>query len=149
MNLSERIAADLAKAMKAREASVVDTLRMLRAAVKNAEIDKGKALDDEGVVAVVRTMVKQLRDSIEQFKSGGRQDLADKTEAEIGTVSAYLPPELSDEEVKAAVAKAISALGAAGPKDFGKVMGSVSSELKGRVDGARLSGVVRDSLGAL
>lgn len=149
MGISERVSADLAKAMKEREASVVDTLRMLRAAVKNAEIEKGKPLDDEGIVVIARTMIKQLRDSIEQFKSGGRQDLVDKSEAEIVTISSYLPPELSDEEVKRAVLRAISSLGATGPKDFGKVMGSVSVELKGLVDGSRLSGVVKGCLGVV
>jgi len=149
MSLSEKIVADLGTAMKKREASVVDTLRMLRAAVKNAEIDKHGPLDDAGIVALIRTSIKQLRDSIEQFKAGGRQDLADKAEAEIVTLAGYLPPELSDAELEAAVDKAIAALGATSAKDFGKVMGAVSSELKGRVEGSKLSAVVKNRLGGV
>lgn len=142
MTLTERIAADLADAMKRKDAERVDTLRMLRAAVKNAEIDKGRALADEEVVAVLRTSTKQLKDALEQFRAGKREDLAGKNERELAVLGAYLPAELSDADLAVIVDRAV----AAGGGDFGKVMGAVMAEVKGKADGSRVSASVRARL---
>lgn len=147
MTLTEHIAADTAAAMKRKEASVVDTLRMLRAAIKNAEIEKHEALTDEEVIAVLGTMLKQLRDARAQFVSGQREDLVTKTDAEIAVLSGYVPAQLTDEEIDAVITESIAAVGAQGMKDFGKVMGMVSQKTKGRAEGSRVSERVRGALG--
>lgn len=146
MTLAERIAADLVSAMKAREASVVDTLRMLRASVKNTEIDKGHVLDDEEIVAVIRTTQKQLRDAAADFRAGKREDLVAKAETEQKVLAAYLPAELPDSEIKAIVQKVIAEIGLVGPKDFGRVMGKAVAEIKGRAEGSKVSEMVKAEL---
>ncbi|MBP9749108.1 GatB/YqeY domain-containing protein [Patescibacteria group bacterium] len=149
MTLADRIAADLSTAMKQKEASVVDTLRMLRAAVKNVEIDKQRPLADEEILAVLRTSLKQLADAKEQFVQGDRKDLVQKTEAEMVVLNAYLPPEMSDGDLEATVRAVVADVGATSAKDFGKVMGAVVLKVGGNASGGRVSAVVKTVLGSL
>lgn len=149
MALSEQVEKDLIAAMKAKEGLKLSTLRMMKAALKLKQVELGKPLDDAEAIAVLRTLVKQRRESIAQFRKGGRDDLAGKEEAEIGIVEAYLPAALSDEEIEAAVAAAISETSSSGPKDLGRVMKSTMAKLAGKnVDGRRVSEKVRAKLGA-
>lgn len=147
MSLIETIDNDLKSAMKAREASVVETLRMLRATMKNAQIDKQRPLTDEEVVALLRTSLKQLADARAQFAQGGRDDLVAKTDAEIAVLTRYLPPALPEAELDAIVAAKVAQIGA-DPKNFGKVMGAVMKEVAGRADGAAVQAAVKAALGS-
>lgn len=149
MSIKERIAADTSEAMKRRDAGKVDALRLLRAAIKNAEIDKRRELSDEETVSVIRTSLKQLKEAREQFAAGGRPDLVEKNDREIGILSAYLPAELSAAELGALVKETVGSLPAAGPKDFGKVMQAVMGKVAGRVEGSRVSEEVRKVLGSV
>ncbi len=149
MALPEQVEKDLIAAMKAKEVLKLSTLRMMKAALKLKQVELGKPLDDAEALAVLRTLVKQRRESIAQFRKGGRDDLAGKEEAEIGIVEAYLPAALSDEEIEAAVAAAISETSSSGAKDLGRVMKSTMAKLAGKnVDGRRVSEKVRAKLGA-
>lgn len=149
MGLVEQIDQDLRSAMKAQEALRLSVLRMVKAALKNKQVELQKDLEDSEVVAVLRTLVKQRRDSVEQFRKGGRNDLADKEEAEIKIVEGYLPASASDSEIETAVTAAIIETGATGAKDFGKVMKATMAKLAGKnADGKRVSEVVKAKLGA-
>jgi uncharacterized protein len=136
----------LVEAMKSKDSAKTEAIRYLTAAIQKKEKDSKKELDDQGVIAVISTMSKQRRDSIEQFKQGGRDDLVAKEEAELEFLTSFLPPQLSQDEVTAVVVKAIAAVGAAGPKDMGKVMKQVMQELSGKADGQLISSVVKDEL---
>ena len=131
MGLRERINEEIKVAMKAREAENLATLRLLLSAVKQREVDERITLDDAGVIGVVEKMIKQRKDSIEQFDKAGRKDLADKEMAEMALLQGYLPAQLSQAEIEAVVAEAISASGAMTPSDMGKVMGLVKAILAG------------------
>src|SRR5262245_45850055 len=120
--LTERITADLTAAMKAKEAARVSVLRMAKAALMNKEIDKKGSLDDAEAAQVLRSLVKQREDSVEQFKKASRQELVDKETAEIAVLKGYLPQEASDTDLQAAIEQAIKETGAASPKDMGKAM---------------------------
>ncbi|MFC1639111.1 GatB/YqeY domain-containing protein [Patescibacteria group bacterium] len=146
MTTRERIENDLVAAVKGREASVVSTLRMLRSALKNAEIDKRGELDDDEVVAMVGKEVKKLEDSIKDFEKGDRRDLVDSARAEVETLKKYLPEPLSDEELRAIVEAKAAELGEVSPSDFGRVMKAVMAEAKGRADGGRVSALVKEKL---
>ena len=148
MDLVQRIAADLTDAMKRKDASVVDTLRMLRAATKNAEIEKRRPLEEPETVAVIRSSIKQIKDARQDFLTGGRQDLVDKADAETAVLGKYLPAELTDDELKAIVEEAVAASGAAGPKDFGKAMGAAMKAVAGRAEGGRVGELVKARLGS-
>jgi len=149
MTLNEKIAADITSAMKAKDAPRLSALRMLKAAVMNKEVEKGRSLEDSEVLQVVASLVKQRRDSIEQFSNAGRTDLVDKEAGEIGILEAYLPPAVPVEEIDAAVAAAIAESGATSAKDMGKVMKAVMPKLAGRnVDGRAVNEAVRRKLGA-
>jgi uncharacterized protein YqeY len=149
VSLNEKIAGDIATAMKAKDAGRLSALRMLKAAVMNKEVEKGRNLEDAEVLQVVASLVKQRRDSIEQFSKAGRSDLVDKETAEIGVLETYLPPAVSPAEIDAAVAEAIAETGAASPKDMGKVMKAVMPKLAGKnVDGRAVNEAVRRRLGA-
>jgi uncharacterized protein YqeY len=149
MTLMERISQDLTSAMRAREQLRLSALRMAKAALMNREVEKGRALDEGEEQQVIVSLIKQRRDSIEQFRQGGRQDLADKEAAEIATLEVYLPPPVDPAEIERAVTEAITEVGAASPKDLGKVMKVVMPKLAGRaVDGRTLSELVRRKLGA-
>ena len=147
MSLKEQIVSDLTVSMKAQDASRTSTLRMIKAAMMNREIEKGGALDDEEMTKLLRSMVKQRRDSVEQFEKGGRQELADKEKSEIETIEAYLPQAASREEIEAAVAAAIAESGASTIKDMGKVMKATQAALSGKnADGRMVSEIVKAKL---
>ena len=148
MNLNEQLGADLTAAMKARDAARLSALRMLKAAVMNKGVEKGRDLDDAEVLQVVASLVKQRRDSIEQFDKAGRADLVEKETSEIAVLERYLPPALSQDEINAAVAAAIAETGATSPKDMGKVMKAVMPKLAGKnADGKAVNEAVRRTLG--
>src|SRR5215208_4812917 len=149
MNLSEKIGADITAAMKAKDAGRLSALRMLKAAMMNKGVEKGRDLDDAEVLQVVSSLVKQRRDSIEQFSKAGRTDLVDKETREVAVLEHYLPPAASVEEIDAAVAAAIAESGATSPKDMGKVMKAVMPKLAGKnADGRAINEAVRRKLGA-
>ncbi len=149
MALNDQVSADLTAAMKARDASRLSALRMLKAAVMNKSVEKGRDLDDAEVLQVVASLVKQRRDSIEQFAKAGRSDLVEKETGEIAVLQAYLPPSATAEEIDAAVAEAIAETGATSPKDMGKVMKAVMPKLAGKnADGKAVNEAVRRTLGA-
>lgn len=149
MSIVEQVEKDLPAAMKAQEALKLSVLRMMKAALKNKQVELGKPLDDAQAVAVLRTLVKQRHESVEQFRKGGRNDLADKEEAEIKIVESYLPAAATEEEIDVAVVAAIAETGATGSKDLGKVMKTAMAKLAGRnVDGKRVNEKARAKLGA-
>ena len=149
MALSDKVNADIAAAMKARNAPRLSALRMVKAAIMNKGVEKGRDLEDGEVLQVIGTLVKQRRDSIEQFATAGRTDLVDKETAEITVLEEYLPPAATAEEIDAAVAAAIADTGAASPKDIGKVMKAVMPKLAGKnADGRTINERVRLKLGA-
>ena len=147
MTLKEQIVSDLTAAMKAREAARTSTLRMVKAAFMNREIEKRAALDEEESLKLLRSMVKQRRDSIEQYVKGDRQELADKEQAEIDVIEAYLPQGASAAQIEAAVSEAIAETGAAAMKDMGKVMKAAQAKLAGQnADGRAVSEIVKAKL---
>ena len=147
MRLRDKISNDLMAAMKAKEAERLSVLRMMKAAVKNKEIDIRQELEDAQVAQVLITMIKQRKDSIEQFTQGGRLDLADKETAEIKVIQEYLPAAVTNEEVEAAVQAAIAETGAASIKDMGKVMKACMAKFAGKpVDGSKVSEIVKAKL---
>ncbi len=149
MRLIDRLSTDIAAAMKAREPARLTALRMLKAALMNKEVEKVRALGEHEEHQVVSSLIKQRRDSIEQFRAGGREDLAAKEEAEIAILDTYLPPAVSADVIQAAVDRAVADTGASGAKDTGKVMKAVMATLSGQtVDGRRVNELVRQKLGA-
>lgn len=143
MGLREQLREDLKAAMRAQDATRRGTIRMLEAAIKNAEIEKrGKELEDPDILAILQRQLKQRRDSIEQFERGGRKDLADIERAEIEVIRAYLPEQLSEDDIEAAAKRIIGQTGATGPGDRGKVMGPLMQELRGKADGSAVNSVV-------
>src|SRR5882762_8129760 len=146
--LRDQVNADISSAMKAKDAPRLSALRMLKAAIMNKGVEKGRDLDDAEVLQVVSALVKQRRDSIEQFSKAGRTDLVDKETAEVGVLQYYLPPAASVEEIDAAVTAAIAETGATSAKDMGKVMKAVMPRLAGKnADGRAVSDSVRRKLG--
>lgn len=149
MTLAAKINADIAAAMKARDAARLSALRMLKAAVTNKAVEKGRDLDDGEVVQVIASLVKQRRDSIEQFSKAGRTDLVEKETAEIGVLDEYLPPAATAEDIDAAISAAIAETGATSARDIGKVMKAVMPKLAGKnADGRAVNEAVRRKLGA-
>jgi uncharacterized protein len=147
MSLEQSLSADIVTAMKAKDPIRLTALRMLKTALTNKSIEKGRALEGAEELQVVSMLVKQRRDSIEQFTKGGRQDLADKEQAEITVLNGYLPASASDEEVAAAVAAAVAETGATSAKDMGKVMKAAMAALSGKtVDGKKVSEAVKARL---
>ncbi len=141
------IKSDLQEAMKDRDNDKVATLRMLVSSLNNAEIDKGRELNDDEVVEVLSKEAKQRRESIEAYRDGGREELAEQEEAELELIQQYLPEPFSDEEVEAFVEDVIEETGAETMQDMGRVMGRVMPELKGRYDGSKAREIVEDKLG--
>src|SRR5689334_22448604 len=138
--LKERLDADLKDAMRAKNELATSVLRMLKSAVKYKEVEPGAtALEDAGVMQVISTMIKQRRDSVEQFRAGNRADLADKEEKEIGILQGYLPQQLTAEQLTAEVAAAIKEAAATSPKDMGNVMKILNPKLKGKAEGKVIS----------
>jgi uncharacterized protein YqeY len=147
MTLQQKIQLDLSEAMKAKDQLRLSVLRMMKTAVKNKEVEKMKPLEDGEVISVLNTLVKQRKDSVEQFRKGGREELAQKEEAEIKIVEEYLPAAASDEEIRDAVAEAIRETGALSMRDMGKVMKATMARLAGKsADGSRVSQLVKERL---
>lgn len=146
MTLKSRINEDMKAALRARDAPRLSAIRLLMAGIKQREVDERVELDDAGIVAVIDRMLKQRRDSIQQFEAAKRQDLADAEKFEVEVLSAYLPQALSTEEVEAAVTAAIAASGAKGMADMGKVMAVLKPQLAGRADMGQVSARVKAAL---
>ena len=146
MSLKIRITEDMKAAMKAKDAQRLGTVRLLLSAMKQREVDERIELADADILAILEKMLKQRRDSIAQYEAGGRQDLADVEKFEISVLSGYMPQQLSAEEVAAAVAEAITAAGATGPQDMGKVMAVLKPKLAGTADIGAVSALVKAKL---
>ncbi len=148
MSLKVRITDDMKSAMKAGDKDRLKVVRLMMAAIKQVEVDSRIELDDAGTVAVLEKMVKQRRDSVFQFKQGGRQDLVDIELAEIDVLNAYLPEQLNEAELDALIDEAIQSTGAEGIRDMGKVMGVIKSKAAGRAEMGAVSAKVKARLGA-
>lgn len=146
MSLKERITEDMKTAMRARETERLGTIRMIQAAIKQREVDERIALDDAQVLSVIEKMIKMRKESIAQFESGGRADLAAKENQEIQLLQAYMPAQLSTEELDALIAAAIAETGAASIKDMGKVMAQVKQKAQGRADMAAVGAKIKAKL---
>ena len=146
MNLAERINEDMKAAMRAKDSARLDAIRMLRAAIKQKEVDGRTTLDDAGITAVIDKLAKQRRDSIDAFRKAGRQDLVDKESAELALLEGYLPARLSAEEVAAEVQALLAELGASGPADMGRAMGAAKARFAGRADMGAVSAAVKAAL---
>ena len=146
MSLKEQLTADMKEVMKNKEKARLAVIRMVRGAIRQQEIDGQKELGEEDVIAVISKEVKMRRDSIEEFQKGGREDLVEKTQAEIDVLLPYLPAQLSEDEVRELVKAAVEQTGAATPKDMGKVMGVLMPKVKGRADGKMVNTIVKSFL---
>lgn len=144
--IKDRIVEDMKSAMRAQEKDRLATIRLILAAFKQREVDERIELSDEQVLATLNKMIKQRRDSVEQYESGGRTDLAQKEAAEITLIQSYLPAQLSTAEIEQAVAAAIQEAGAASAKDMGKVMGLLKAKLQGKADMTVVSSKVKEKL---
>jgi uncharacterized protein len=148
--MRDKINTDLKAAMKSGDKARVGTLRLVNAAIKSADIEARPAgkdqISDADILGVLAKMIKQRRDSIEQYKAGGRDDLVDKEAAEIAVIETYLPQQMTEAETKAAIEAAIKDTGAAGPRDMGKVMGALKAKYTGQMDFGKASGVVKGLL---
>jgi uncharacterized protein YqeY len=147
MSLKDQINDDLKQAMRDKNESRVATLRLLTAAIKQREVDERVTLDDARIVGVAEKLIKQSRESIEQYTKGNRPDLVAKEQADIAVWQAYMPAQLSDAEIDAAIAEAIGASGAASIKDMGKVMGLLKTKLAGRADMGKVGARIKARLG--
>jgi hypothetical protein len=146
MTLKDRVTEDMKAAMRAREAGRLSAIRMLLAAIKQREVDSRAEADDTAVLAIVEKLIKQRKDAIAQFAAGGRADLVAKETAEVEVLADYLPQQMSDAEVGAAIDAAIAEAGAAGPAAMGRVMGLLKPRLAGRADIGRVSAMVKGRL---
>ncbi|MFN8519904.1 MAG: GatB/YqeY domain-containing protein [Chloroflexota bacterium] len=149
MSLADRLQADMKDAMRDGDALKRDTLRMVLSAAHNAQVAARRPLTDDELVGVLSKEAKTRRESIEAFSAVGRTDLADKERAEAGIIAAYLPAALTEDEIRAMVAEAISTTGASSARDLGKVMGALSPRIRGRADGKQVSGLVAQELAKL
>ena len=147
MTIPEKIQADLVAAMRNKEVLRLSVLRMMKSAVQLKEVEKMKALEENEVLAVLNTLVKQRRDSVEQFRTGGREELARKEEAEIKIIEEYLPAAASEEDIRRAIEEAMQEIGASSMKDMGKVMKAALARLTGKTaEGSRVSQMVKEKL---
>jgi uncharacterized protein YqeY len=147
MSLKDRITEDMKAAMRAKDTQRLGAIRMLTAAIKQKEVDERVTLDDDtAVIAIVDKLIKQRKDSIEAFQKAGRQDLADKEQAEAAVLQAYLPARLSADEIAAEVKAIVAETGAKGPSDMGKVMGAAKQRLAGKADMGQVSAAVKAAL---
>ena len=146
MSLKERITEDMKNAMRAKDSERLGTIRLLLAAIKQREVDERIVLDDANVIAVTDKLIKQRKDSFSQFQAAGRDDLASKKASEMLVLQEYMPQQLSEAEVAAAVLAAVAETGAAGPQDMGRVMAVLKAQLAGRTDMSKLSGQVKAAL---
>jgi hypothetical protein len=146
MTLKEQITEDMKSAMRAKEAERLGTIRLLLAAIKQREVDERITVDDAGIIAIIEKLMKQRKDSIEQFQKAGRTDLVDQESKELAILQAYMPAQLSAAEVQSAIQKVIADLGASGPQDMGKVIGALKAQLAGKADMGMVSGLVKAAL---
>jgi uncharacterized protein YqeY len=146
MSLKDQITEDMKNAMRAKEVARLGTIRLLLAAIKQREVDDRIVMDDASVIATIEKMIKQRKDSISQFEKAKRDDLVAIEAAEMVILQDYLPAQLSDAEVAAAVAAAVASTGAAGPQDMGKVIGVLKGQLAGKADMGKVSGLVKAAL---
>jgi uncharacterized protein len=146
MPLKDRITEDMKTAMRAGEKERLGTIRLILSAIKQREVDERITLDDSQVLAAIEKMIKQRKEAITQFETGGRADLVAKETAEIGVLQAYLPAQMSDAEIDALIAEAIASTGAASIKDMGKVMGAVKAKAQGRADMGAVSARIKQKL---
>lgn len=146
MSLKDRISDDMKAAMRAKDSERLSTIRMLLAAMKQKEVDERITLDDTIVVGIVDKLIKQRKDAANQYAQAGRADLADKENAEIAVLEAYLPQRLSGEEIAAEIRRIVAEVGATGPADMGKVMAAAKAALAGRADMALVSAAVKQAL---
>jgi uncharacterized protein YqeY len=144
--LKEKIEHDLIESMKAHAEEKLSVLRMLKSAVKNVEIAKQKELEEADILQILQGQIKSRRDSVDLYTKGGRPELAEKEESEIKILAEYLPEQISEDEIKNIVAKAVTDLGATGMQDMGKVMGKIMPEVRGKADSTLVSQIVKDSL---
>lgn len=144
--LHDQLTQDLAAAMRGGDHRSRDVIRFLRAAIKNAEIEKQRPLSDDDIRAIIRTQIKQRRDAIELFRKGGREELAREEEAQIDVLQRYLPAQYNDSELAEIVVKVADALGASSPKDLGRLIGAVRAQVGERAEGRRISEAVRAEL---
>jgi len=146
MTLADRLQEDLHRALRAGDSLRVSTIRLARAAIHNASIERGRALTDAEIEEIITREMKRRREAIEAFGKGGRDDLVQKETLELAILSEYLPPQLSEADLRAIVAEAVAQVSAAGPQDMGRVMGAVMPKVKGRADGGLVSRLVREAL---
>ncbi|MCO5175538.1 MAG: GatB/YqeY domain-containing protein [Thermomicrobiales bacterium] len=146
MSLAEQLVSDLRDAMKSGDTQRREVIRFLRASIKNAEIDKHAELTDEEIEAVIRGQIKQRRDSIDMFRKGGRDDLADAEAAQVAVLQTYLPAQISDDEAEELVRRVVEESGATSPKEMGKLMPALMQAAAGRVEGRTLSALARAEL---
>ncbi|KAF3999942.1 GatB/YqeY domain-containing protein [Glaciimonas immobilis] len=146
MSLKDQITEDMKSAMRAKEAAKLNTIRLITSAIKQKEVDERITVTDTQVLAIIEKMIKQRKDSITQFEAGNRQDLADIEKAELVVLTAYMPAGLSDAEINAEITAAVSASGALGPQDMGKVMAILKPKLAGRADLTAVSVLVKVAL---
>lgn len=147
MSLKEQIEQDLVEAMKSKNETQVSTLRMLKSAIHNSEIQKKQELKDEDILAVIQSQIKSRQDSIALYEQGDRQELADKEKTEIEILKKYLPEQMGEEEIRDIVKKAITDTSAADIQDMGKVMGALMPQVKDKADGSLVSKIVKEELG--
>jgi uncharacterized protein YqeY len=147
MSLKAQISEDMKTAMRAKDMQKLGVIRLLQAAIKQREVDERIELDDAAVIAAIEKMLKQRRDSIAAFEGANRMDLADQEKFEVTVLQAYLPAQLSEEEINAIIAKVVTETGAAGAKDMGKVVGAVKPLVAGKADMAKVSGLIKAALG--
>ncbi len=146
MSLQDRLTQAMKEAMKAKDSLRLNTIRGVRTAIKNREIETGRPLDDDAVVGVISSLAKQRRESAAAYADGGRPELAAKEEAELQVLQEFLPAQLSEEEIRALIAETVAAVGAQGPKDMGRVMKELTPKTRGRADGKLVSELVRAHL---
>lgn len=148
MSLNEQIGEDLKQAMKSRDALRLSCLRMLRAGLKNLQVEKGRALNDEEIRSVISSMIRKGKEAATEFRAGNREDLAAKEENEIQVLFGYLPQQLTPEQIEAHVREIISELSAQGPKDMGKVMKAATARMAGQAEGKQVSDIAKRLLAA-
>jgi uncharacterized protein YqeY len=144
--LKNQIIADMKSAMKAKDSATLKAVRMIVEAIKQKEVDTREELDDQGILAVIQKMVKQRKDSIDQFTQAGRGDLVAVEEAELKVINLYMPKQLSENEIESVVDQVISQTGASGMQDMGKLMGVLKAELSGKADMGTVSNIIKSKL---
>lgn len=148
MPVKQDLDSALKEAMKAKNEAALDAIRAVKSAVKLAEIDKKKEYGDAEIHGLIQSEIKKRKDSIGQFKSGNRQDLVDREQAQVDVLVKFLPPQMSEAEIEKLVDEAIASTGAKGPKEMGKVMGALMPKVKGKADGGVVNAIVKKKLGA-